>query len=70
MQNRTPQHDFFFFFAQKPKPAVQRRSSVLDHTCVSLSVGSVMGIKTVLMGLTRVSKLAVVSVDFGSNNTL
>lgn len=45
----------------RPKPAVPRRSSVLDHICVSLSVGSVTGIKTVLMALTRASKLAVCS---------
>lgn len=50
---------------QRPKPAVQRRSSVLDHICVSLSVGSVMETKTVLTGLTRASKLAVVRAGWG-----
>lgn len=37
------------------------RSSVLDHTCASLSIGSATGTKTVPMELTRVSKLAAVS---------
>lgn len=45
----------------RPKPAVPRRSSVLDHTCVSPSVGSVTEIKTVLMGRTKASKPAVCS---------
>lgn len=45
----------------KPKPAVPRRSSVLDHICVSLSAGSATETKTVLTELTRVSKLAVCS---------
>lgn len=49
------------FSSQRPKPAVRRRSSVPDHICVSLSVGSVTETKTVLMELTRVSKLAAVS---------
>lgn len=53
------------FSSQRPKPAVRRRSSVLDHICVSLSVGSVTETKTVLMELTRVSKLAAVSDGWG-----
>ena len=51
--------------SQRPKPAVRRRSSVPGHICVSLSVGSVMETKTVLMELTRVSKLAAVSDGWG-----
>lgn len=50
----------YFVFVQRTKRAVQRPSSALDHTCASLSVGSVTGTRTVLMGLMRASKLAVV----------
>lgn len=49
-----------FVLVQKTRRAVRRPSSAPGRTCASLSVGSVMGTKTVLMGPTRASKLAVV----------
>lgn len=63
---------FFLFcvFVQKTKRAVRRPSSALGRTCASLSVGSVTGTKTVLMGPTRASKLAVVRLDWAHRTLL
>ncbi len=52
--------DFMYLF-QRQRLAVQRHSSVLALTCVSLSAGSVMGTRTVLMVQMRALRLVVVS---------
>lgn len=52
------------FLLQRPKPAAQMPSSVLDPTCVSLKTGSVTETKTALTALTRALKRAAVSSHF------
>lgn len=53
--------NLLLMLSQNPRPAVRRLSSVLAPTCVCRSAGSVMEIRTALMGLMRASKLAAVS---------